>query len=659
MKEHQNTDNQDDLITQVNAQVTKFLNDTQDARALSERDRDYLDNKQWTDVQINKLRARGQAPIVVNRIKPKHQGLLGLVALRKTDPKAYPRTRKHDNTAEAITDALRYVADNNDFYDTCKMGVADNFFCEGYGGALVDVKPNSAGEIEIRIEQIPWDRIYFDPYSRKRDFSDARYMGTIVWMSKDEVIENFPDVDLDQLAQGAQGYDETFEDRPRWVDSGKDRIRLAYHFWKKEGKWWMCVFSLNTFLVEPQESPFLDEFGEPSNPIELVGAYIDRNNNRYGEVRGFIDQQDEINHRRSKALHLLTQRQTAGRRGSIKDIDALKRELSKPNGHVEYDGEKGDFEILPTGDMAKGQFELYQDAKAELDAVSFNSQLAGDRQKGDLSGVAIDRLQQAGTIELNNLFTALNGWEKRIYRQVWARVKQFWTEEKWIRVTDDQDNLRWVGLNGQVTAQEWLEEIINDKSESLVKRKQASATYQFLMQAMQSNNLQEAAAAEAKLKEIVTVRNKPAELDVDIILDQSFDTVNVQQEQFEVLAKFAQGQDIDILELIELSQLRGKDELIDKIKKRREAQSQQPNPEAAQKQAEMQQKAQEAQNNLQIKVAELQSTVELNKQKLDSQIELEKVKASAKIELEKEKLGNTMIMKAQELQQKAFQANTE
>lgn len=546
--------------------VEEFLTLTESARTLSDRDRDYVDHKQWTAQEIATLTGRNQAPIIVNRVKPKVEGLKGLVSIRQSDPKAYPRTKKHEKSAEAITDALRFVGDQNNF-PSVKMEVADNFFVEGYGGALVDVKQKASGEIDVRVVEIPYDRIFFDPHSRKKDFSDARYKGYMVWAGRDEVIELFG-IDGDKLDEVMNSVDAqfdsvTFEDRPRWVNKKERRVRVAIEYYKKNGKWFLCAFTEGLFLFEPIESPYLDDEGEPCCPLEYQTAFIDRDNNRYGEVRGFISQQDEINHRRSKALFLLSQRQTAGRKGSIKDIPALKRELAKPNGHVEYQGEKGDFEILSTGDMAQGQIELYQDAKAELDAVSFNAQLAGDRQQGDLSGKAIDRLQQAGTIELNSLFTGLTGWEKRVYRQIWARIKQFWTEEKWVRVTDDQDSLRWVGLNTQVTAQEWLEEQINDDSLPVVKRRQAAAAYQALVQAQSP-----------ALEQIVDIKNPVPELDVDIILDQSFDTVNIQQEQFQAIAQFGQNSGIDIIELIELSQLRGKKQLIEKIEKRRQEQAQ-------------------------------------------------------------------------------------
>lgn len=583
----------DEMTTAVfKQQVERYLTDTQENRWLCERDRDYRDGKQWTDGEIAILRARKQAPVVINRIKPKVEGLLGLYNLRKVDPKAYARTQKHEQASHAITDALRYVADNVDF-DMVKMQCAEEFWIEGTCAAMIDVVGAKNGT-EIRVRRVPWDRFYYDTNSRELDFSDASWMGMMVWLDHEVAMQMFPDADEEALLTDSTVYtDETFEDRPRWVDRTRKRVRVAYHFYMHKGVWHFCVVSGDNFLIEPQESPFLNDDGDPECPIVAQSANIDRNNNRYGEVRMYISSQDEINHRRSKALHLLSQRQTFGTEGAIgKDIAAIKRELAKPDGHILVrQGEFGkDFGVLPTGDMAQGQFELYSDAKAELDAVGFNAQLAGERQKGDLSGKAIDKLQQAGTVELNRQYSLLSSWEKRIYRCFWARIKQFWDEEKWIRITDDQDNLRWVGLNAQVTLKDMLEEIMEDESRPREMRLGASA--QLIMLEQQ--------APEA-LQQVMEVRNDVAELDADIILDQSYDVINVQQEQFQLLAQYAQGADIDIIELIELSQLRGKDELIEKIEKRRKEQA-----EAAG--GIQQQQAQE----LQAKNAEMMTRAALN-----------------------------------------------
>jgi hypothetical protein len=542
--------------------VEKFLRDTEEARALSQKCRDYHDHKQWTEREIGILAARKQAPIVVNRIKPKVEGLLGLYELRKSDPKAYPRTKKHEKASHVITDALRYVADKNNF-QMIRLDVAEDFFVEGYGGVFIGVKQKGRS-IEVEQSHIHWDRIIYDPHSRKKDFSDARYKGLLIWMDKADIVDNWPGVRLEDLEAHGNDY-ETTEDRPRWTDDN-NRARICQLFYLEKGKWKMCVFSGDTVLVEASDSPYLDDEGLPTCPIELVSANVGSNNERYGEVAGFLSQQDEINHRRSKFLHQNSTRQTFGNDNAIQDVASAKAELRNPEGHLKINGDAQfgkDFGVIPTGDMSSAQYQLYLDAKAEMDRSSFNAPLGGETADRDLSGRALDKLQQGATLELNRQYALLANFEKRVHEQTWARIKQFWKEEKWIRVTDDQENLRWIGLNAQITGQQFLEDAIADKSAPLEQRQEAEKILQFLVQTQNP-----------RLQQVVEVKNDVAAIDIDIVIDQSADVVNVQQEQFQLLVQFAQKQDLDIIEILELSQLRGKEELIQKIERRRAEQAQ-------------------------------------------------------------------------------------
>lgn len=554
-------------LEDLKEQVEDYLTNTEDNRLLCERDRDYKDNKQWTDTERAKLESRNQAAIVVNRIRPKVEGLKGLLIQRKTDPKAYPRTQKHEKAAEAVTDALRFVADNVDF-DQIKLDVADNIFVEGTGAAIIEVESIN-DDIEIKVTSIPWDRYYYDNHSRRLDLKDKRFDGIILWMDIDHVQETFNLTDaekqelIDEDINLEPDGQETFDDRPRWIDRRENRIRICQHFHIENGVWMMSYFTSTRFLFEPVPSPYEDEFGVPVNPIESQSANIDRDNNRFGEVRYWIDLQDEINHRRSKFLHLNSTRQTVSRKGAISDIPGMKRELSKPDGHVEYNGDKGDFDTLATNDMSDAQFLLYQDGKGELDAVGFNAQLSGERQ-GDLSGKAIVNLQQAAVNELSSLYSGISDWEKRCYRQKWMRIKQFWGEEKWIRIFDDRSQLRWVGLNQKIAQQQMLEELINDESLDMQTRTDAATVFQQKMQTQ-----------DPSLQTIVETRNPIAELDVDIIIETSLDSINMQQEQFEQMAKVAQTRpDIPFAEVLKLSTLRNKDEIIKAMEANQQAQGQ-------------------------------------------------------------------------------------
>jgi len=550
-----------DQLDKVKNQFEDFLNATEVPRAASARCRAYKNNQQWTQAEIDVLNSRRQAPVTNNHIKPKIEGLKGLIAKQKTDPKAHPRTEKHTAGAEAITDALRYVNDNTNL-DMTELSVADNLFTEGYGAVIIETKNTKRGR-EIEINHIPWDRYYFDPHSTRLDFSDKRFDGIVIWMDVEVVAETFkvkPE-DIDLLLN-TQLDSDTFDDKPQWIDKKRKRVRVCQHFFIDKGVWMMCYFTAHQFLMKPKPSPYHDDEGEPMNPIEAETAYIDVHNYRFGEAEYLIDQQDEINHRHSKYLFLLSSRQTAAPKGAVEDIPAMKREMSKPDGHIEYKGAKGEFDILPTNDMAQAQFTLLQEAKAEMGAKSFSTALAGSSQ-ADLSGKAEQLRQSAATTELASLYAGHSNWKVRVYRQSWMRIKQFWDKEKWIRVLDDQTKLRWVGLNQQVTFQQQMEETINDLSLDEMTRRRTAKVFTRMMEIQ-----------DPRLQEIIEVRNDVAELDVDIIIEQSIDSITAMAEEFELLSNVAQTRpEIPFTSILRLSNVRQKtkDEIIKEIKAQQES----------------------------------------------------------------------------------------
>lgn len=550
--------------------VEEFLDTTLDARSTSEKCRDYYDGRQWTPEQVAELKRRKQAPIVNNRIKVKHNGLRGLAGLNKTVPKAYPRNAPTDDGAsDACSDGLRYAALKCDLNSVFAQ-VYDNYFCEGYSGVDIRVERNKRGDVDVTVDFVPWDRIFFDPFGRKHDFTDGRDRGFIMWMDKEDIIAAFPDADPQALtiSEEVDGGGDTFDDKPSWylARGVRERHMVCTHYFKWNGQWCLAIYSGGGYLMQPMVSPYLDELGEPCCTLEFVSAYTDRYNARYGELVSSLDLQDEINHRRSKALFLLSQRQTYGNRGAVKDVRKAKRELAKGDGHLEVgQGEYGkDFGILPTGDMAQGQLELLQEAKAEIDSQSYNAQMSGARQSGDISGVAIGKLQQAGIAEMHILLDQLTNFRLRTFRQMWWRIRQFWDQEKWVRVTDDDEAPRWVGFNVQVLMGDYLQELIEDDGKPYAMRIGAQA---HLTQLQQTNP--------QALQQPIFVKNRPSELDMDIILDESYDVINTSQEQLDTIMKMGAAGQFDITDLLEISNLPGKRKLIEKIQKRQQDQSQQ------------------------------------------------------------------------------------
>ena len=134
------------------------------------------------------------------------------------------------------------------------------------------------------------------------------------------------------------------------------------------------------------------------------------------------------------------------------DIETFRQEALRPDGTMEVSPgalAKRQIEFRTRDDLATAHFQLLQEAKNAIDVKGPNAIEMGDGAAGAIppSGRAILASQQGGMIQVGDLFDNLRHLDKRVFRCVWARVRQFWTAEKWVRVTDDERNVRWLGLN--------------------------------------------------------------------------------------------------------------------------------------------------------------------------------------------------------------------
>jgi len=431
-------------------------------------------------------------------------------------------------------------------------------FIEGIGAATVTVKRKPDGQMDVSLNHVPWDRFYYDSHSRRRDFSDANYMGVVLWMDEEDAKATYGGKD-DVIAgcyADTAGEGETYDDRPKmsWADAKRKRIRVMQHRYREAGQWMQATVCKGGFLRDPQVSPYLNEDGEPECDLIAVSVYVDRENNRYGAVRAMISPQDEINKRRSKALHLLNSRQVIAERGAVDNVEQARTEANRPDGYLEVNGDMR-FEFVDAQGLVAGQFELLQESKAEIDASGVNPALQGDLQAP--SGRAVEALTQAGLAEQAIAFDALRDWSWRIYKATWHRIRQYWTEERWVRVTDDERNMRWVGINAPAT----------------------------------DPNGQPIIGPDGRPQ----MQNQIAELEIDLILEDGPDSVTIQSEQFEQLVemKKADPNSIQTKHIIEASNLRNKGAILKDLE-----QGGIP-PQVQQQMQEMQQALQECQQKLQ------------------------------------------------------------
>ena len=538
------------------AQLVEYFEQAEEASELArkqaEQARDYYDGKQLTAAEHAALTARGQPDVIINRIQPKIDYLIGYEASSRTDPRAFPRNPQDEETAEAATDALRYVEDDTKA-DQKFTNVWEQMLIEGYGGVELTVDEQTGA---IDVVEWDWDRLFYDPYSRKPDFSDARYLGGVIWMDADDAKAKWPDAaEAIDMTLNERTFSQTYDDRPwqNWV-TGKNRkrVRICQMYHKEAETWKWCIFTKGG-KIDGGEVPFRDQDGKSWCPMVFQSAYVDRENRRYGLVKTMISPQDEINKRRSKALHMLTVKQVLAERGAVDDVDMMRNELAKADGYIE---KNPGFELEIVRDDANiaGHLQLLQEAKNEIELIGPNAAMLGKTGGGDPSGRAILANQQGGQTEISRLMDRHRGFKRRVFVGIWNLIRQYKNQEWWVRVTDDEKNVKFVGFNRPVTMGEQLGTDLEKKG---VPPDQIAA---ILKQEMGDPFKAQ------QLSQIVGQENVPADMDMDIIVEEVPDVANLAAEQFDGLIKLAQaGVVLPPKAYIKASNLRNKTEILEEM----------------------------------------------------------------------------------------------
>lgn len=480
-------------LTKCRKAYLDYLGNKQDEINEQKDARRYYHGAHWTAEQIKALNARKQPVVTFNRIARKLNGVVGLIERLKQDPKAYPRTPKHEEGAELATAVIRYVLDEQQ-WQAKSPEVALDAAIEGYAGVSIELTEGDQGDHEVAFEPVETDSFFYDPRSYRGDFSDARYMGEGKWLDVETAQELFPDK-ADEIAAAADDASDLSSNPDREnkffsFDGGKQIIRLVDIWYQHGGKWCWAFFTGSMILAEG-ESYLFDEKNKPICRYIMFSCNVDHDGDRYGFVRNMKSAQDEYNARRSRALFTANSRRLLLSRGSVEDIEVARREWARPDGVVVVnasnvnEGARADDQSF---DFA-GQLKLMENAIAELENYGPNQALIGDVQ--NQSGRAIQLLQQAGMAELGPYILGYRGWKIRVYRALFCAVQRYWTAERWIRVTDDEGVAQFVQING-----------------------------------VQAD----------PMTGMPTMVNAIGSLDVDIIMDEGADTINAQQDVYETLS---------------------------------------------------------------------------------------------------------------------------
>lgn len=480
--------------------VHQFTHTAQQWLRRSMRDDDYYHHIQWTKEESDTLKERGQPIVTSNRIMPKVNYTVGVRQRYEMTPRGYPRTPMHEDDAEAWSDIARYLVDATKFRDVEDLANQD-IVRVGYGGYLLGLRETEqsvpiasgaelmpggviAAELEeVRTQQevtathVNWDDLAWDVRSRRLDFEDGIWRGILKWRDLMDVLADYGDAEhvIRSTQRGASDIanELPFADRPDHWYNGKDhRIQVAELYYRDRSDsargwdWYVCHMTGGGFLVEPRMVSFVDEDSLTWCPLVMDSAYRNRHGERYGIVRGWISPQDEINHRKSRFLYEITGKGFWYESRALASPQEALQELQKASPALELnDGAMSDpnagpaFGFIDKGQNSEGQMRLLSEAQAELEAVG-PKPAATDR--GQVSGPAITLQQEAGVMEMGPVFRRLSQLRERGIHGLWYLARQFWPEERYLRVLDEKapKGYRFLPVNKRMTRGQRMQELM-------------------------------------------------------------------------------------------------------------------------------------------------------------------------------------------------------
>lgn len=438
------------------AQVAQFLLEIRiqpNWRKEADRSADMYDGNQLDPETVERLKERGQPPLITNMIKPTIDTVLGMEAKTRTDwmVRAEDDEELEEDLAEALSCKLKHAETES----RADRAVSDAYAAQIKAGiGWVEVaRESDPFKCPYRVRAIHRREIFWDWRAEQPDLSDARYLVRRRWLELDHAIAMMPQYAslFRQTTCGWAGFDPLLEQDTRltqswererdtrieatdWRDIQRHRICL-YEIWYR--KWVRAyvmtlpngrtieadfdnprhVEAIVAGVVEVRQATFqkvrLAWYTGPHFLYDVPSPYThnhfpyvpffghreDLTGVPYGLIRAMTSPQEEINARKSKMLWSLNSRRVTADSDAVQDHNKAAAEVSRPDAYIILNEKRkpnSTFKVEPGGELAVQQFQVMQEAKQEIaEASGIHKSMMG-QQSGATSGLAINSLVEQG-----------------------------------------------------------------------------------------------------------------------------------------------------------------------------------------------------------------------------------------------------------------------
>lgn len=432
---------------------------------------------QWSDEDVSYLEEQGRPPITFNRAGTIIDAVCGAEISNRQETRYIPRTQEDGLVTEGATRVGKWVRDNCDAEDEDSDAIED-LLISGMGWTETRIDYDEDPEGKVFIDRVDPLEMYWDPAAKKHNLADSTWFIREKWMANDDIRFMWPDSEITPTQDSAPDLDIHNADPPFYerestgVDKKRSQARiLEYHYCEREQyhrvqnpltgeietvsgkdfkklqerfpeirhakltkKVWKRVFVGGNTVLEEGPAPI-----EELSSFRCITGKRDRKRNCwFGLMRGMKEPQEWANKFFSQVLHIINSNSKGGffyETGALKDIEAARQDLAKPEGMVELNpGGLGRIKERQMFQFPAGIDRMMEFAISSIrDVPGVNLELLGATDREQPGILEAQRQKQALTV-LAPIFANIRRYRKEHGRLLLAFIREFIPVERLQRV---------------------------------------------------------------------------------------------------------------------------------------------------------------------------------------------------------------------------------
>lgn len=489
-------ESEEDTVERLDRMVREAINHpvNESWRKRADQAYRYEEGDQLDQAMLAALAERRQPPVIENMIRPQRKVFMSRYMKMRLKASFMGRNQGMDDAhAFMFNDLNRAVDQENAFLREEAMAEKDTFiggigWIERYQEIGLDGWPRIVARRENPF--VMWR----DPFGRRLDLADYRYLIRSKWIDIDEAIAAMPDKRQELLNCVSSGsgpvhrhglLDPSWEQQNEFgfVDAQRKRIRL-FEVWYRRREQRMATITPEgvrvtlEFLGEREAAKVIRQAGMVPESVIVdqmwLGMYCgmtllhhDRSpyvNNGFpftkylwdlkndGSAVGWVSEdmmslQDALNKRQSKALHLLNNKQLIITDNATEMNDEeLATAVASPDGIIRLTSGRNVqdvLQILSNTELGQSQLAMYAQNKQAFSDTGGRSEVAEGIAPGDVrSDRGLARLEANASGMDSEVFENVKLSRKMGLLTQTGMIQQFYNEEMVFQVTEDDESVK-------------------------------------------------------------------------------------------------------------------------------------------------------------------------------------------------------------------------